>query len=100
MVISVVKAWPALLKLGDRAPVALPMVAKPAAAITSQASVSMSSCRSTKPASRIIGPPARPGPAAARAHLRAAGTGRLPAGREHAYNEKVSNVNAHDEVTQ
>jgi len=61
MVLSVVKAWPGMLKVADKELVALLMVAKPATAITSQASTTRRLCRKTKPVSRITGQAPRPG---------------------------------------
>jgi hypothetical protein len=65
MAASVWKAWPGMLKLADKALVALPAVARPATAIASQASATRSLCRRTTPVSRITGRPrqAQCGPA-------------------------------------
>ena len=57
MAASVWKAWPGMLKLADKALVALLTVAKPAAAIASQASTTTSLCRRTTPVNRITGRP-------------------------------------------
>src|SRR5712691_9085071 len=107
MVLSVMKAWPGMLKPADRALVALPMVAKPATAITTQASTTRRLCRKTMPVSRVTGQPPRPGRGrerqrrpGRRAHRRRAETARLPDCPEQAYNERSVCVNTHGEVTQ
>src|SRR5262249_26466973 len=87
------KAWPGMLKLADKALVAVPAVANPAAAIASQASTTASLCRRTTPVSRITGRPPQ-------AHRRRAEPGRLPGWREPAYNERSVHSNSHGEVTQ
>src|SRR5215470_725856 len=93
MAASVWKAWPGMLKLADKALVALPAVANPAAATADQASTTTSLCRRTAPVSRITG---RPSQACGR-HPEPGG---LPGWREPAYNEKPVHENSHGEATQ